>query len=596
MRILFAPECQSGNGTAHARRAVRLAREVEGVHHIALADGCGQSEAARLIRKETADAGAKLDECVPENQSFDMVVIDRQEVSAKTVQKLLQLAPVVGIDTGGAGRQQCDYLIDTLPRLDSSSPPNVFDVNLLELPVRGGNEASGGARVRSVKEPGERPRVLVSFGGEDRKGLGRRVVRALVQMDLASPEAIIWIDAAHRREPAVVREGNDVVKARPAVPGLTELFSEVDLVITMFGMTAFEASAYGLPVVTVSPTRYHARLSRSVGFYRAGTFRPDRRALRRLFHDGYMRARVELPAGPVPRTLAALLSHLDVRRIAGCPVCHSRKRKYAWRFEEKSYFRCGNCGMLYMEKIAGERISYTRSYFFEEYRKQYGKTYLEDFEHIRRMGADRIRRLNRLGLREGSSLLDVGCAFGPFLKAGKDARLQVYGIDVAEPAVRYVKETLGLPAVKASVEEFSPQRVFNVRQFDAVTMWYVIEHVEDLERVLTRVNRMIANGGYFAFSTPSGSGISSRRDKRSFLSESPDDHVTVWEPGRAGAILRRFGFQLRQTVITGHHPERFPWTAGRKEGSVGWRAARVLSRGLRLGDTFEVYCRKVREL
>jgi len=596
MRILFAPECQSGNGTAHARRAVRLAREVHGVHHIALADGCGQSEASRLIREQTADGGAELDECVPGNHSFDMVVVDRKEVSRKTVQELLQLAPVVGIDTGGAGRQQCDYLIDTLPRLDSGSPPNVFDMNFLELPTRGRGDVSGETRNQSMKEPRETPRVLVSFGGEDRRGLGRRVVRILLQLKLTSPEAIIWIDAATRTEPSVVRDGNGVVKARPAVPGLTELFSEVDLVITMFGMTAFEASAYGLPVVTVSPTRYHARLARTMGFYRAGTFRPDRRALRRFFHDGYTRARVKLPADPAPRSLASLLSHLDVRRIAGCPVCHSWKRKNAWRFKEKSYFRCGNCGMLYMEKMAGERISYTRSYFFEEYQKQYGKTYLEDFEHIRTMGVDRIRTLKRLGLGEGSTLLDVGCAFGPFLTAGNDARLQVHGIDVAESAVRYVKETLGLPAAKASVEVFSPESVFNVGRFDAVTMWYVIEHVEDLERVLTGVNKMITNGGYFAFSTPSGSGISARRDKWSFLRESPDDHVTVWEPGRTGSILRRFGFQVRETVITGHHPERFPWTARGKEGSVGWQAARVLSHSLRLGDTFEVYCRKVREL
>jgi len=53
--------------------------------------------------------------------------------------------------------------------------------------------------------------------------------------------------------------------------------------------------------------------------------------------------------------------------------------------------------------------------------------------------------------------------------------------------------------------------------FDALTMWFVIEHFEDLHAVLLKVSESVKKGGVFAFSTPSASGLSARFAKKSFL-------------------------------------------------------------------------------
>ena len=150
--------------------------------------------------------------------------------------------------------------------------------------------------------------------------------------------------------------------------------------------------------------------------------------------------------------------------------------------------------------------------------------------------------------------------------------------------MNYVREELGIPCVRSGIEDFNLQGSFGIRSVDLVTMWYVIEHLADLRGALSRVHQMLPSGGLLAFSTPSGSGISARKDHRAFLTNSPRDHFTIWEPRRAARILSRCGFRVLAWRSTGHHPERF----GRRTGALAMNLRLGASRLLRLGDTFEV--------
>jgi 2-polyprenyl-3-methyl-5-hydroxy-6-metoxy-1,4-benzoquinol methylase len=199
------------------------------------------------------------------------------------------------------------------------------------------------------------------------------------------------------------------------------------------------------------------------------------------------------------------------------------------------------------------------------------------------MGRRRIALISKLrgGIRGKCSLLDVGCAYGPFLAAAHDAGWDVTGADVNQEAVDYVQNSLHCPAFCGDCSSMSSNPL-PPASFDSVTMWYVIEHFTDLRPALETVRRVLKPGGIFAFSTPSGSGISARRDPQGFFSASPRDHATIWEPATVTAVLARLGFRVLRIVSTGHHPERF-------RASVPTPLIALASRLFRLGDTFEVY-------
>jgi 2-polyprenyl-3-methyl-5-hydroxy-6-metoxy-1,4-benzoquinol methylase len=409
-----------------------------------------------------------------------------------------------------------------------------------------------------------------------------------------------------------------------ALPNLKEKLASYGLVITHFGLTAFEALRAGTPVLLLSPSSYHEKLARHAGFASAGIRQKGVKRLRQYIYSpspkapGAAEETLNLPAleslaarsaaaakkygldAEAPRSPGSLLAGFSPRFSPVCPVCgHGPRQEHQVlaRFPERTYRRCPRCGMVYMIRLTAPPVEYAEGYFFEFYRLQYGKTYLEDFPHLKQAGKARLRRIRRLLPVNGGRpprLLDIGCAYGPFLVAAAEGGFSPLGIDPAEAAVRYVRDRLKIPAITGFFPDPSRREFGGDGSFDAVTLWYVLEHFEDAAGALREIRRLLKPGGVLAFSTPSISGVSGRKSRKRFLEKSPGDHFTLWNPRRLAKTLGPYGFTVKKVTVTGHHPERFPLIGkhlGEKRGPA-CRAVEGISRLLGLGDTFEAYAVK----
>jgi SAM-dependent methyltransferase len=270
------------------------------------------------------------------------------------------------------------------------------------------------------------------------------------------------------------------------------------------------------------------------------------------------------------------------------------------RFLLRTYRYCPECRFEYLQSFAGPARAYGKGYFFEEYTAQYGRTYLEDFSSIEAVGRTRLALIERtLGRRtraaDRGTIVDVGCAYGPFLSALRGAGWPCFGIDVAADAVEHVRKVLRIPAACLPLEKLERSRIPGAR-VDGVSLWYVIEHLDDLDGALRRIRGLLSPGGVLAFSTPNGRGISARSSRSTFLAASPPDHRSILSPRGLRKLLGRRGFRLSKVRVTGHHPERFPGAAGRWGRSPGIVRSLVLtaSRLAGLGDTFEAYAVRIR--
>nr|WP_246209023.1 class I SAM-dependent methyltransferase [Entomospira entomophilus] len=211
------------------------------------------------------------------------------------------------------------------------------------------------------------------------------------------------------------------------------------------------------------------------------------------------------------------------------------------------------------------------------------------------MGIQRLSRILHYNksrkAEEQGKLLDIGCAYGPFLQAGSELGFEVYGIDTAKDAVEYVVNELGFSAREASFPNEIP---YHNERFKVVTMWYVIEHFSDLQSVMMSINRYLEIGGVFAFATPKGDGLSARNNLSAFLEKSPDDHYSIFTKKVLGSFLSRYGFELLHIETTGIHINR-KWRNVDAKSMLG-RGLTRMCKHLGLGDTFEIYARKKRDL
>jgi len=632
--VLVVPAYEPGRGGGHLIRCMTL---VNGLRAL--------GRDSRLFLSASANVDSVLDamrfarnllarESGVSNIHWECIILDRFQTPPEELAHWTQLAPVIGIDEGGPVRDSFDFLIDILPGCHRISP-NIADPSLLPLPEK---------PLPQNSTPAAPFKVLISFGQEDAAGLGLAVAEALAARNssgiditllqgelsknfLPRSTAVRWTARSCTEEKMV-----SVSKLRGtpwlilhSIPDLNKHLHEYNLIITHYGLTAFEALYAGVPVLLVSPGAYHEKLAKKAGFYSLGVGKNKAKKLKRLL---FSKGEINRPFINKLKNLSAALAEKyaldhaprlslaefingvtpDVSR--NCPVCGAELHgpalaHCAARFPERTYRRCTYCGIMSMNRINPPPIEYAKEYFFEQYQQQYGKTYLEDFPHLKAMGKRRLAVIKKLGTGESGfdnaapstsnfkspSLLDIGCAYGPFLAAAREEGFSPYGIDPAEDAIRYVTQTLGIPAVQGFFP--SPQSPVPGPQspYSVITLWYVIEHFRDCVPVLAEIRKLLKPGGVLAFATPSFSGISGRASLKRFLERSPADHWTIWSPAVCATALKMAGFTVKKTINSGHHPERFPLLGkfARNRKSPLYGPLLALSRAFSLGDTFEVY-------
>jgi SAM-dependent methyltransferase len=531
---------------------------------------------------------------------FSVIITDTRKTPPRLFRTLRRHGRIIGIDEGGKQRAGYDYLIDTLPLPRRLPPANAASPYFLALPEKVRDPEAGWSSP---------PRILIVFGGEDPKGLTGKTAGIMRHPELREhAECSVVYGPVASRQP--LPEG---VCLLAGTDNLREQLAEFDIVVTAFGLTAYEAAAAGCGVICVNPSFYHHRLAGIAGFVRAGVHRPALRPLRRWIRDpeglreatGAVFSRFGKTADRTgPPVLSRFIAGLDFSRPAVCPVCGGRGGRAVYRREEKTIFRCRRCRVFYQLLFTPGERTYGADYFFSEYKKQYGRTYLEDFEHIKETGRQRAEEIAALlpGGKKGSMagrprLLDAGCAYGAFLQAASDAGFEVQGTDISPEAVAYVRDVLQLPAETGDFEKTDTGKMDAGRAgagpLAAVSMWFVLEHFQNTAKVLRKAAALLPEGGVFAFSTPNGSGISRRSSPETFFSGNPPDHCTIWTPRGARKVLPRYGLNVVKIKITGHHPERFPWMRGRAgRNGFRFRLTSGISKLFRLGDTFEVYAVK----
>ena len=638
--ILFMPNTKKGKGTGHFRRCLSLAEELNGFLFL---DFNNKTELPEHFEKllensniwdENLVFGKENLKKLAENQSekpFSLVILDSFVTSKEKADFASKLGKVLSLDDGQENLEilsKINFLLDIIPSSKLKRNPNWKNTDFIPKPQNKKTE-----KVSKIKTG------LISIGGEDPAGFTNLLKIALGKLGIKTT----------------------TVDVENPIPNLKEELYKYDLILTHYGFTAFEAKAAGSKVILVATTKLHKILAKSEGFIclEKKEFKNQQKleqTIKFLETEKTQNSRDIKPQLDIEKkskteeSLKDFILDLSKTKEHFCPVCKSPKNcdKVIFRNQTRTVKKCSKCNTIYLNLEKTPISDYSESYFFEDYKNQYGKTYLEDFESIKNQGLRRAKIMWKLALHtesafsgekaqencvqapskgssfsaqksslencvqaqsEGTSflarelsqekptvapqtvptILDIGCAYGPFLAAAKETGFSPFGTDISKSATDYVFEKLGFPAFAGDFTTTDFQK-----QFDAVSMWYVIEHFENLSVVLNKVNSLLKIRGIFAFSTPSASGVSGRFKTKNFLQNSPVDHYSIWSFKSAKKVLKQYGFKILKIQSTGHHPERFfKKTISKEKNPILWNLTLHISRIFKLGDTFEVYCQKI---
>lgn len=149
--------------------------------------------------------------------------------------------------------------------------------------------------------------------------------------------------------------------------------------------------------------------------------------------------------------------------------------------------------------------------------------------------------------KAGGRLLDIGCAFGEFLKLAQEKGYNVSGVEVSEPAAEYAKETLGLEVFNCELASAN----LGSKEYDIITMWDVIEHLDDPGATLSEVSRLLRPGGMVIISTGDSSSKWARLTGRYWHLLTPPQHLFFFNPVSLTKVLEMNGLFEREIVYMG---------------------------------------------
>ena len=154
-----------------------------------------------------------------------------------------------------------------------------------------------------------------------------------------------------------------------------------------------------------------------------------------------------------------------------------------------------------------------------------------------RESADLLCRCRRESGRP--RLLDVGCGYGGFVALMRERGWEAEGVDPS-PVVADAAARKGRPVRVGTLEELSGAGA----RYDAVTMFYVLEHLPDPLGALRTVKELLLPGGALLIRVPHTTPIV--RLLAPFGLDGtlydPPFHLFDFSPGVLRAMLRRAGF------------------------------------------------------
>lgn len=109
---------------------------------------------------------------------------------------------------------------------------------------------------------------------------------------------------------------------------------------------------------------------------------------------------------------------------------------------------------------------------------------------------------------ETGPILDFGCGTGEFLAYCKKKRHQVVGIEPNDKARDFAINQQKL-AVFTDLNSLG----VNLRTFDCITLWHVLEHVHDLDQTLTKINNLLSSKGTLIIAVPNCNSPDARKYK-----------------------------------------------------------------------------------
>ena len=217
-----------------------------------------------------------------------------------------------------------------------------------------------------------------------------------------------------------------------------------------------------------------------------------------------------------------------------CPLCRMSVKQATYLFEVRQLefvvriLKCPVCGLAYKEyKPAPKLLELI-----------YDKEYTHYAPNTKKMTHASLERIKRMGKPAGRKHLDYGCGNGSLVLNARAIGWDSYGADPFLPA--YLLKTNENYFAHYSTESGN---LLPNGPFDVISLWAVVEHMENPLLTFKGLVRNLSKGGKFYFNVPNANSIIARRNGACWGMALLCEHTIFFTDKTVGWLANELGLE-----------------------------------------------------
>ena len=282
---------------------------------------------------------------------------------------------------------------------------------------------------------------------------------------------------------------------------------------------------------------------------------------------------------------------MPVIKTYNCPVCGSTNiksflscRDFCASGEIFNIEKCQNCGFAFTQQFPDEeeigRYYDTPAYISHSDTRKgiINAAYHLVRKAMLRKKADLTERY-AVPCKKGT-LLDIGCGTGYYAATMKSRGWETVGIEKNRSAAAFSAEHQGIRALPPN-----ELATFKEGTFDVITLWHVLEHLQELHWTAETLKRLLKQEGTLIIALPNEQSYDARHYKDYWAAWDVPRHLWHFSPDTFEKFITRYGFTIverKRMPFDGfyismlsekYQKKSVPFIPGFLHGLIGWVAS-----------------------
>src|SRR3989338_11026929 len=215
-----------------------------------------------------------------------------------------------------------------------------------------------------------------------------------------------------------------------------------------------------------------------------------------------------------------------------CFLCRDSRFAFVSNIQGRQIVKCKKDGLiLSVVKAKPHKSPYGRTYYHVPAHSSLFDSYWPYFKQKLAV----IRSKTRIKMPH---VLDIGCGWGEFLEVLRRHRINYLGIDTSNRSISICKKK-GLNARRKQIQNLKTGK----KRYDAISMFQVIEHIENPLPVLRAALKLLKKGGILLITTPNHESPIRKILKQNWSVYHDPTHVAFYDKKTLKTVLKKAGFR-----------------------------------------------------